>query len=55
MTFDIRQDRAYVRAHSRSTRYLVVRLAAPDAPHRSERLPVNVSLVLDRSGSMGGS
>lgn len=55
MTFDIRQDRTYVRAPSRSTRFLVVRLAAPDAPHRSDRLPVNVSLVLDRSGSMGGS
>ena len=53
MTFDIRQDRAYLRAPSRSTRYLVVRLAAPDA-RRSGRLPVNVSLVLDRSGSMGG-
>lgn len=54
MTFDIRQDRTHVRAASRSTRYLVVRLAAPDAPHRSDRVPVNVSLVLDRSGSMGG-
>jgi Ca-activated chloride channel family protein len=54
MTFDIRQDRTYVRAPSRSTRYLVVRLVAPEAPRRSDRLPVNVSLVLDRSGSMGG-
>ena len=55
MTFDIVQDRAFVRAPSRSTRYLVVRLVAPDATRRHERLPVNVSLVLDRSGSMGGS
>ncbi len=54
MTFQIRQDRTYVRSTARSTRYLVVRLVAPDAPHRSDRLPVNVSLVLDRSGSMGG-
>ena len=54
MTFDIRQDRTYLRAPARSTRYLVVRLVAPDAPHRTERLPVNASLVLDRSGSMGG-
>jgi Ca-activated chloride channel family protein len=54
MTFDIRQDRAYLRAPARSTRYLVVRLVAPDAPRRTDRLPVNVSLVLDRSGSMGG-
>ena len=55
MTFDIRQDRAYLRAPARSTRYLVVRLVAPDAHRRTERLPVNVSLVLDRSGSMGGA
>lgn len=54
MTFELRQDRTLVRARARSTRYLVVRLVAPDAPHRSARLPVNVSLVLDRSGSMGG-
>jgi hypothetical protein len=55
MTLDLRQDRALVRAAARSTRYLVVRLEAPDAPRRSDRLPVNVALVLDRSGSMGGS
>jgi Ca-activated chloride channel family protein len=54
MTFDTIQDRTYVRAPSRSTRFLVVRLEAPDAARRATRLPVNVSLVLDRSGSMGG-
>ena len=54
MTFQIDQDRAYVRAPARSTRYLVVRLTAPDAQARADRLPVNTSLVLDRSGSMGG-
>jgi Ca-activated chloride channel homolog len=54
MTFAIRQDREYLRAPARSTRYVVVRLVAPDAPQRSDRLPVNASLVLDRSGSMGG-
>lgn len=54
MTFDILRDRDFVRAPARSTRHLVVRLVAPDAIRRSGRLPVNVSLVLDRSGSMGG-
>ena len=54
MTFDLRQDRTCLRAPARSTRYLVVRLVAPEAPRRADRLPVNVSLVLDRSGSMGG-
>jgi len=55
MTFDLRQDRVFVRAGARSTRYLVVRLVAPAAARRRERLPVNVALVLDRSGSMGGA
>lgn len=54
MTFDIVRDRAHVRAPSRSTRFLVVRLVAPETARRASRLPVNVSLVLDRSGSMGG-
>lgn len=54
MTFDLRQDRDLVRAAARSTRYLVVRLVAPATTRRRERLPVNVSLILDRSGSMGG-
>ncbi|MFH1475421.1 MAG: VWA domain-containing protein, partial [Chloroflexota bacterium] len=54
MTFDIRQDRSYLRAPSRSTRYLVIRLTAPEARQRPGRLPVNVGLILDRSGSMGG-
>ncbi len=55
MTIDIRQDRTCIRAAARSTRYVLVRLIAPDAPARADRLPVNVSLVLDRSGSMSGS
>ena len=54
MTFDLRQDRVYVRAAARSTRYLVVRLVAPPTTRQRDRLPVNASLVLDRSGSMGG-
>jgi len=35
MTFQVRQDRTYVRAPARSTRYLVIRLVAPDAPRPS--------------------
>jgi Ca-activated chloride channel family protein len=48
-------DRRLIRAGARSTRYLVASLIAPTAPRRAHRLPINVALVLDRSGSMEGS
>ena len=51
----LRTDRALVRAGARSRRWLLVSITAPEAPARAERLPVNVALVLDRSGSMAGS
>ena len=54
MTFEIAQDRPLIRIGSRSHRYLHVRLAAPSAPPRVDRLPLNVGFVLDRSGSMDG-
>ena len=37
------------------TRYLLVRVEAPFADRTSTRAPLDISLVLDRSGSMGGS
>jgi Ca-activated chloride channel family protein len=48
----VRTDRPLIPAGKPSTRYLLVRLGAPQAPPREGRAPVNVSLVLDRSGSM---
>lgn len=48
----VRTDRALISATAPSTRYLLVRVVAPSAPSRDGRMPVNVSLVLDRSGSM---
>jgi Ca-activated chloride channel family protein len=48
----VRTDRSLIPASKPSTRYLLVRLVAPQAPAREGRTPVNVSLVLDRSGSM---
>jgi Ca-activated chloride channel homolog len=47
-----RLDRSLIPAGKSSTRYLLVRLTAPQASAREGRSPVNVSLVLDRSGSM---
>jgi Mg-chelatase subunit ChlD len=48
----VRTDRALLPASKSSTRYLILDVTAPAAPVRDGRLPVNVSLVLDRSGSM---
>ena len=54
MTLALRTDRRLLRAGSRSSRYLLATIVAPTAPARADRLPVNVALVLDRSGSMDG-
>lgn len=54
MRLSIRTDRHLVRADARSNRYVLVSFTAPAAPRREGRTPVNVSFVLDRSGSMSG-
>ena len=56
----IQSDRAFIPAGTTSTRYLSVTISAPAATYsggsapRNKRPGVSVSLVLDRSGSMGG-
>ena len=47
-------ERTLVRAPSRSTRHLLIDIAARDANRDSTRRPTNVGIVLDRSGSMDG-
>ena len=54
MTFTVRPDRTLVRAAGKSTRYVLVSFTAPEAPRKADRRPVNVAMILDRSGSMGG-
>lgn len=54
MRFTARTDRRLVRAGAHSKRFVLLELTAPRAEPRNRRLPVNVALVLDRSGSMGG-
>ena len=54
MTLDLSADRRLIRTGGSSTRYVRARIEAPAAPRDSERLPVNISFVLDRSGSMHG-
>ncbi len=53
MTLHISTDRRLVRAGVHSTRYVRVRIAAPEAPRHRDRLPLDVALVIDKSGSMG--
>lgn len=47
-------DRAVLLAGDRQTAVVKVTLDAPEAPLETERPPVNLVIVLDRSGSMGG-
>lgn len=54
MNFDVLSDRALIRAEGGSRRYALVSFTAPSAPPKEGRTPINVSFVLDRSGSMGG-
>lgn len=54
-TIRLRTDRTLVRAQTRSKRYVLATVNAPQVPPRADRMPVNVALVLDRSGSMAGS
>jgi len=52
----VRPDRRFIRANGRSERFLLVDIVAPTVPAdpNRRRPPVNLSFVLDRSGSMGG-
>jgi len=55
MALKVSTDRRLVRAGSRSVRYLKVNYSAPDAPpRRRERRPLDIALVIDKSGSMAG-
>ena len=54
MKFSARADRRYIRHTYRSNRFVLVEITAPPARRDSPRPPVNLSFVLDRSGSMTG-
>jgi Ca-activated chloride channel family protein len=54
-TFAVHQDRRYIRHTAHSHRFLVARIEAPRATGTRVRPPVNLAIVLDRSGSMSGA
>ena len=51
---EVRQDRRLIRPHSHSKRFVRVRLEAPRSTNERARRPVNLAIVVDRSGSMSG-
>jgi Ca-activated chloride channel family protein len=53
-TFSVRPDRRLIRPNAHSKRFLLARIAAPRAAVERPRQPVNLAMVLDRSGSMSG-
>jgi len=53
--FTVRQDRRFIRATSHSERFVLGRIVAPRATGERRRAPVNLAIVLDRSGSMSGA
>jgi Ca-activated chloride channel family protein len=51
----LKADRRLASEHGRDTHFVMLRFRAPRLELTNERPGVNLSLVLDRSGSMGGS
>ncbi|MEA2630199.1 MAG: Ca-activated chloride channel [Chloroflexota bacterium] len=54
LALTVRQDRRLIRPNWHSKRFLLARVIAPHAPAAGGRPPVNLAIVLDRSGSMSG-
>lgn len=55
MKIELHADRTRIRAAGESTRHVWLSIEASQVPARPGRTPVNLALVLDRSGSMSGA
>ena len=55
MRLEAKFDREKIWRQGKSVRYLVVRVTDPGEPLPAERVPLNLALVIDSSGSMEGS
>lgn len=55
MELSARIDRGLVRTRFASSRYLLLEVTAPALARQRSRQPLNLALVLDRSGSMAGA
>jgi Ca-activated chloride channel homolog len=53
-TLSVRPDRHIIRPNAHSARFLLARIVAPRATAERTRPPVNLAIVIDRSGSMSG-
>ena len=54
LTFEIHSEQELIPRQVPCQRVLELALKAPSAASRSERIPLNLALVIDRSGSMSG-
>ena len=54
-TLTLKADRLMTSDRGRDTHFVLLELRAPRLERRRERVGLNLSLVLDRSGSMGGA
>jgi ADP-ribosyl-[dinitrogen reductase] hydrolase len=55
ISLELSTENPLIEAGARSRRSLEIRVTAPTTAAPGQRLPLNLSLVLDRSGSMSGS
>ncbi len=52
--FTVRTDRRLIRSSAHSERFVLAEIVAPRSAVTRHRPPVNLAIVLDRSGSMSG-